>query len=391
MRHVPDQERRARLGRRHALARSVGSVEEAVENVVCLHATEPPSVYLSIQARADVSLRDVDRALYDDRTVVKQLAMRRTVFAFPRELLPAVWGSASSRVAAQLETRLAKEVESNGVATDGPLWLNRVTQDVLRTLADDGPATTAQLRERIPALGRRLELSPGKSYGGSFPIAPRVLSTLAASGQLMRGPNDGDWRLSRPVWTLTEQWLGEPAELLPQEDGYRILVERLLRQFGPGTENDLTWWLGATKGAVRRALGELDAVEVSLDGGGTGYLLPDDLDEVSEPGPWAALLPVLDPTTMGWKERAFYLGSDDVAHLFDTNGNAGTTAWWNGRIVGCWVQDPEGVVAVVLLRDIEPEARRALDDEAARLTRWLDGTKVSTVYTSALMKSVRGE
>ncbi len=391
MRHVPDQERRSRLARRHALARRVGSVEEAVEAAVCLHATEPASVYLSVLARADVGLHDVDRALYDDRTVVKQLAMRRTVFAFPRGLLPAVWGSASSRVAAQLETRLAKEVESNSVAKDGPRWLNRVTQEVLRTLADDGPATTAQLRERIPALGRRLELSPGKSYGGSFPIAPRVLSTLAASGQVMRGPNDGDWRLSRPVWTLTEQWLGKAAELLPQEDGYRILVERWLRQFGPGTENDLVWWLGATKGAVRRALGELDAVEVSLDGGGTGYLLPDDLDEVSGPGPWAALLPVLDPTTMGWKERAFYLGSDDVAHLFDTNGNAGTTAWWNGRIVGCWVQDPEGVVAVVLLRDVEPEARRALDEEAARLTRWLDGTKVSTVYTSALMKSVRGE
>jgi len=99
---------------------------------------------------------------------------------------------------------------------------------------------------------------------------------------------------------------------------------------------------------------------------------------------------VLDPTTMGWKERAFYLGSDDVAHLFDTNGNAGTTAWWNGRIIGCWVQDPEGVVSVVPLRDVGSEARRALDHEAVRLTRWLDGTKVSTVYTSALMKSVRG-
>ena len=108
-----------------------------------------------------------------------------------------------------------------------------------------------------------------------------------------------------------------------------------------------------------------------------------------DPEPWAALLPVLDPTTMGWKERAFYLGVDDVAHLFDTNGNAGTTAWWNGRIVGCWVQDPDGVVAVVPLRDLGSEARDALEVEAARLTQWLDGAKVSTVYPSALMKSVR--
>jgi hypothetical protein len=369
-------------------------VEEGVGAVVCLHATEPPSVYLSLLARADVGMQDIDRALYDERTVVKQLAMRRTVFAFPRDLLPAVWGSASRRVAAQLETRLAKEVESHGFAKDGARWLTRTTGAVLRTLADDGPATTAQLRERIPPLGRRLELSPGKSYGGSFPIAPRVLSTLAASGQIMRGANDGDWRLSRPVWTLTEQWLGEPAEPLPPEVGYLALVERWLRQFGPGTENDLVWWLGATKSAVRRALDELGAVAVSLDSstsGGSGYLLPDDLDEVTDPEPWAALLPVLDPTTMGWKERGFYLGTDDVAHVFDTNGNAGTTAWWGGRIVGCWVQDPDGVVTVVPLRDLGSEARQALDAEAVRLTTWLDGTKVSTVYWSPLMKSVRAE
>ena len=58
-----------------------------------------------------------------------------------------------------------------------------------------------------------------------------------------------------------------------------------------------------------------------------------------------ALLPVLDPTVMGWKERGFYLGPHGPA-LFDRNGNAGTTAWVDGRIVGCWVQDAEGVVHV---------------------------------------------
>ena len=120
-------------------------------------------------------------------------------------------------------------------------------------------------------------------------------------------------------------------------------MRRWLRSFGPGTEADLVWWLGATKGAVRRALGELDAVEVSLSEG-VGYLLPDDLDDLPEPEPWAALLPVLDPATMGWKQRDFYLDPEDRPYLFDTNGNGGTTAWWCGRVVGCWVQDPDGVV-----------------------------------------------
>jgi len=175
-------------------------------------------------------------------------------------------------------------------------------------------------------------MAPGKAYGGSFPIAPRLLSTLAASGQIVRGSNEGAWNLSRPRWSLTEDWLGAPVQRSDSDAGYLALVERWLRTFGPGTEADLVWWLGATKGVVRRALGGLDAVEVALSDG-VGYLLPDDLDDVPEPPPWAALLPVLDCTTMGWKQRGFYLGEDDVPHLFDTNGNAGTTAWWQGRVV----------------------------------------------------------
>ena len=388
MREVTDAQRRARLGARHALSSRAGSVAEAVEQMTCLHATEPASVYLSAFARADASRSDIDKALYEERSVVKQLAMRRTLFAFPRDLLPAVWGSASARVLGQLRTRLAKEVESNGLADDGAAWLGTMFDEVLRSLRADGPSTTAELRERIPALAQRLELAPGKAYGGSFPIAPRLLGTLAVGGQIVRGANNGGWHVSRPRWVLTEDWLGEPVRHAEPEAGYRVLVERWLRTFGPGTEADLVWWLGATKGVVRRALGELGAVEVGLRDG-VGYLLPDDLDDVPEPEPWAALLPVLDPTVMGWKQRGFYLDEEDVPHLFDSNGNAGTTAWWEGRIVGCWVQDDDGVVSVVLRHDIGDEAIRALDAEASRLTEWLDGHRVGTVYPSALMRSAR--
>ena len=388
MREVTDAQRRARLGARHALSARAGTVAEAVEQMTCLHATEPASVYLSVCARADASRSEIDEALYAERSVVKQLAMRRTLFAFPRDLLPAVWGSASARVLGQLRTRLAKEVESNGLADDGAAWLGTMFDEVLRSLRAEGPSTTAELRERIPALAQRLELAPGKAYGGSFPIAPRLLGTLAVGGQIVRGANNGGWHVSRPLWVLTEDWLGEPVRHAEPEVGYRVLVERWLRTFGPGTEADLVWWLGATKGVVRRALGELGAVEVGLREG-VGYLLPDDLDDVPEPEPWAALLPVLDPTTMGWKQRRFYLDEGDVPHLFDTNGNAGTTAWWAGRVVGCWVQDDEGVVSVVLRHDIGDQGTRALDAEASRLTEWLDGHRVGTVYTSPLMRSAR--
>jgi hypothetical protein len=97
------------------------------------------------------------------------------------------------------------------------------------------------------------------------------------------------------------------------------------------------------------------------------------------------LLPVLDPTVMGWKSREFFLGPHGP-QLFDRNGNAGTTAWWDGRVVGAWLQDEDGVVQLRLLEDIGADGLAALDREAERLTAWLAGVRVGTVYPSPLMK-----
>jgi hypothetical protein len=397
VRHIPDSERRARLARRHALAPGfrASDPEAATRAVTVLHSTEPATVYLSVRARVEgVSVTDVDRALYVDRTLVKQLAMRRTLFVFPRDLLPAAWGSASARVAETLSVRLVKEVEKAGLADDGAAWLEDAKAAVLDVLGGGSALTAQEIRARVPALEGRLDLAPGKAYGVNVPIAPRVLSQLGVEGKLVRGENAGHWRISKPRWTTMADWLGDVPPAAKPDEGYAELVGRWLGSFGPGTEADLVWWLGATKTAVRGALGSLGAVEVALDGGGTGWVLPDDpaldpgldTDPVEEVAPWAALLPVLDPTVMGWKERDFYLGPH-AEQLFDRNGNAGTTAWWDGRIVGCWVQDDAGVVEVRPLEKLPRAALAALDAEAERLTTWLDGVRVSTVYPSAAMQA----
>lgn len=383
--HVSDDQRRARLAVRHGLAAPGGSVEDATRAMTCWHATEPASVHLAAFARTGASRADIDRALYTDRTLVKQLAMRRTVFTFPRDLLPAVWGSAAARVAVQQVGQLARDVEKGGIAADGAAWVAEQTAAVHDLLRAEGPRTTMQLRAAIPALEARLVYAEGKSYGGELPVAPRVLTTLAASGVIVRGENDGGWKTSRPLWTATEDWLPGSPPPLPEHDGYVALIASWLRTFGPGTETDIVWWLGATKAAVRRALADLDVVEVTLDGGGTGLVLADDLDPVREPEPWAALLPALDPTTMGWKERSFYLGPHADA-LFDRNGNGGPSAWWAGRIVGGWRQEDDGTVVVVPVEDLPDRATRALERKAAELTAWLDGDVVKSIYQSPLVR-----
>ena len=75
------------------------------------------------------------------------------------------------------------------------------------------------------------------------------------------------------------------------------------------------------------------------------------------------------------------------AELFDTAGNAGPTAWWEGRIVGGWRQSESGEVYLQLLEDVGEDARQVLEDEAARLTEWLDGTKVLPRFPSPLSKA----
>jgi hypothetical protein len=186
-----------------------------------------------------------------------------------------------------------------------------------------------------------------------------------------------------------EDWLGGPVEPADTTEAYAELVRRWLDRFGPGTVDDIVWWLGATKGIVRSALAELGAVEVDLDDGQVGYVLQGDQGDEPEVEPWAALLPVLDPTTMGWKARNFYLDPADRPYLFDSNGNAGTTAWWNGRVVGCWVQEPDGTVRVVARHELGTEAERALGHEAGRLTDWLGGTVVTSLYASAQQRGAR--
>jgi hypothetical protein len=390
MRHVPDAERRCRLARRHAIApwSRVATPEDATRAMTVLHATEPATVYLSLAARVDgLTVADVDRALHVDRSLVKQLAMRRTLFLFPRDLLPAAWGSASARVAGQLASRLAKDVERAGIAADGSAWLDAAREAVLARLADGSELPAQALREQVPALSGRLDLAEGTTYAVNVPIAPRVLTQLGVEGLLTRGRNGGHWRTSRPQWTLMSTWLGEVPAPSSAGEGYAAIVRRWLRTFGPGTTADLQWWLGGTAASVRRALADVAAVPVALDGGDTGWLLGDDVEPEAEVGePWAALLPVLDATVMGWKDRSFFLGPHGPA-VFDRNGNAGTTAWWDGRVVGCWVQDADAVVRVHLLEDVPAEGRDALRVEVERLTAWLGGVRVSTVYPSPGMKA----
>src|ERR671914_882303 len=122
MRRIDVAERRARLARRHRIApgERAGDVVDAARSVVCLHGTDPATIYLSALARVeDMTVADLDRALYADRSLVKHLCMRRTLFVVPRETLGAVQAGAADPGAAAGRGRLLRGVGRGRLPADG--------------------------------------------------------------------------------------------------------------------------------------------------------------------------------------------------------------------------------------------------------------------------------
>lgn len=388
MRVVTADERRARLARRHFLAGDAAVPITAIAGaLVGLHATDPATPYLSLWARsAGFTRSDLDRELYERRSLVRHLAMRRTLWLFPAENLTVIQSGASDRVADNERRRLAADALKAGLGGDG--WVDRACAAVLDHLERHGSASSTELRKALPELAGTHDYAPGKRWGGETPLAPRVLTVLSVRGDIVRGAREGSsagaWTVSRPRWTRLEDWLGARPEPMPAEKARTELVRAWLNTFGPAGVEDVKWWFGSTLTAARHALRDVDAVQVDMDGE-TGYLLPDDVDVEPESGPWAALLPGLDPTTMGWSRRDWYLGAHRPK-VFDTSGNAGPTAWWNGQIVGGWRQDADARVQLQLLDDPGRDGRRALQRRADELTGWLDGVRVNPRFPSPLSK-----
>jgi hypothetical protein len=385
MRTFTVDERRARLARRHFLGESAGSIDGVVEDLVGLHATDPATPYLSLWARLPgFTTAALDTELYERRTLVKHLAMRRTLWVVRAEDMPLIQPAASDRVADNERRRLVADSQKAGITANGEKWLTTACEAVLRHLAENGAASARELRAALPELAGSHDYAPGRRWGGETPLAPRVLTVLSVRGDIVRGPNEGAWTVSRPRWVPTADWLPAPVQVEEPEAARAELVRRWLQTFGPATVSDIKWWFGNTLTWARHALRDVDAVEVDMDGT-PGVVLPDDLDVEPPTEPWCALLPGLDVATMGWFDRDWYLG-DHRRQVFDTNGNGGPTAWWNGRIVGGWGHGADGRIELRLLEQLGRDAKRALQRRADELTAWLDGVRISPRFPSPLSK-----
>ncbi|NVI87308.1 winged helix DNA-binding domain-containing protein [Actinomadura sp. BRA 177] len=371
MRSMNPAERRARLALRHRLAPQARTddVVDIARSMVVLHATDPATVFLSVAARSIEAVpAAVERALYDDRTLLRMLAMRRTMFVAPTGLVPVLQASTANGLAARQRATYSRMIERGSDVGDVPALFAAAEEAAHEALLARGEATGAQLSADVPMLRTQVDPAPGKSYSRPTSITTWVLVTLGCEGRIVRGRPNGTWGSSQYRWSPVEAWLPGGIEDVPATEARADLVRRWLRAFGPAPVTDLKWWTGWNAGDVKKALALLDVTEVDL-GGNTGIVLSDDLEPAPEPEPWAALLPALDATPMGWQERGWFLGGHGPA-LFDRNGNIGPSIWWDGRVVGGWAQRKDGEIAVRVLEDVGADAEATIDREAARMAAW---------------------
>ncbi len=386
VRSIGVAERRSRIGVHHHLApkHRIDDVARIADDLVALHSSDPVTVYLSAAMRMrHPSLEPVSAALYDDRSLVRHHAMRRTLWVFTPEVARLAHAAATAGLIPPQHKTLLGLLEATGTFDDPEAWMHAAKADTLAALRRLGPSSSRQLGKAVPALTTKLRLSPGKAYASDVAAHTRLLLLLGFEGAIVRTRPTGTWINAEYTWAVAEDWIEGGVVGTDRAAAAAALADRWLRAFGPAPASDLQWWAGWSGKVTTAALADCGAVPVDLDGQ-PGWLTAADDERVRDPGPWVALLPSLDPTTMGWQRRDWYLTPEAKAAVFDRNGNGGHTIWADGEIVGTWVQRPDGEIATRLLVDIGAERTAAVESEAAVLRTLLGETRFKARFPAPM-------
>lgn len=382
-------ERRNRIAIRHRLApsRRTDDVVEITDGLVALHSSDPATVYLSAAARMEHPSRDpVDTALYEHRSLIRHHAMRRTLWVATPEMARIMHAAATVPIAARERRKLEQLLEANGI-DNGAEWLRDATATTLGAIGEHGPMTARSLGPLVPALRMPLVMSAGTPNSATVAAHTRVLLVLGFEGEIVRTRPTGTWINGEYRWAAmadwTSEWLPDGLAGMPSQLAAGELAARWLRAFGPAPASDLQWWTGWSGAATKAAITAAGAVEVDLDGA-TGWVLADDIEPVEPPEPWVAVLPGLDPTTMGWKQRDWFLPADMASALFDRNGNGGPTIWVDGKVVGGWVQRKDGTLVPGLLAPVTKAQQRSIDAEFDRVRSTVGDTRFTVRFPAPM-------
>ncbi|MFI5027429.1 MAG: winged helix DNA-binding domain-containing protein [Solirubrobacterales bacterium] len=316
--------------------------------LLAIQGQDPRGARLAVRARtAGLSAADVDRQLgSEQRSMLIAWLNRGTLHLVRSEDYPWLHALTTPPLINESARRLGVEGIS---ASEG----ERALATIERALADSGPQTRAQLRERLAAKGLPSE---GQALF-------HLLFRAGVLGMLVRGPVLG----RDHAFVLVRDWLGE-AEALDRDQALAELARRFLVGHQPATDRDLAKWAGLALRDARAGLRAIGA-EVEVDEAGL-VRLAGRRDAGLGQLPAPRLLGAFDPVLFGWTSREAIVGPH--RQLLTANGLFRPFAMVNGRAVAGWrlVRDR---VAIEPLEGIAKRDRAALDADAADVERFMAG------------------
>lgn len=333
------------------------------------------------------SIERVERALYQERSIVRHHAMRRTLWVMTPAIARLAHGAATAKIARAERRRTVAAIRDSTDINDAETWLADAYAEIVALLRAEGPLTTRTIGQALPHLVIPVTFGVKTKNPAAINAHTKVLQGAGFDASLVRAQPTGTWISSEYLWTPTQDWLDHDIAGLSETDAAPELLDLWLRRFGPATETDIAWWFGWTAGLTRKSLSAIDATVAELSEG-AAYLANSDVAAPDDPGPWVRLLPGLDPTAMGWKERDWYVKPSLVPRLFDRFGNVGPTVWADGQIVGGWVQRPDGDIAIELAATLSSTHQRLLDDAVEELRPVLGDAVVRPRFPAPVQKDL---
>ena len=79
----------------------------------------------------------IERALYEERALVRMLGMRRTMFVVATELMPVVQASCTDEIALRQRRRYLQLLTLGGIAGGAGAWLKDVEESTAQALEVD--------------------------------------------------------------------------------------------------------------------------------------------------------------------------------------------------------------------------------------------------------------
>jgi hypothetical protein len=348
----------------------------AVASVLCaVHAQVLGAAELAIGRRiAGATRRDVQRALWVERTLVKTFGPRGTVHLLATADLP-MWTGAFSALPGSVPNHpepvrfSAEETDEVIAAIGGALQDAELTVDEL----------TQAIRDRTGqwAVERTMD-----AFQDKWPRWRQLTSTAAHRGVLCFGPNKG----RNVTYTNPHRWLPGFRPVAGSE-AVRLLVRRYLHAFGPATPEHFARWVGipprAAKSAFETLADELEPVDVDGD---RAFVSAGDVELPSDDAKGVRLLPYFDAYVVAGQPRARLFPGAAAARALTPSGQAGNypVLLVDGVVGGVWHQRRSGrgvEITVEPLRELTTAQRLGLEAEAALVGRVLEAEPVLVIGT----------